>query len=240
LLLKAVVHGNQQTEDYREKSYRTNQKQICPQPDDWDDFVEDYPDRGMPFGFPALSANSVAKLKSWEAAGFQAPKQTDLEIVSSMPKQLQRSLRQIEDRLNGKKIEQKIVSRYLYEHLFLAHIYLTGFSEHPFRLVRSRTPYPHEVSEIATRRPYDDPKSKNVYYRFRPVRGTITHKDHILFEIDSNFLSFVEKELVSGKWVKKPKDLPPYKPEEATIVSSGIKRAKARRSSVNFAKSSGI
>ncbi|HEY6081545.1 MAG TPA: fatty acid cis/trans isomerase, partial [Polyangiaceae bacterium] len=55
---------------------------------------------------------------------------------------------------------------YLFEHLFLASIHFEGADEAFFRLVRSHTPPGSPVSEIATRRPFGDPKTTRPYYRF--------------------------------------------------------------------------
>ena len=60
--------------------------------------------------------------------------------------------------LNGGTAKERLMSRYLYEHLFLAHLYLRDAPDaHPWRMVRSVTPPGEPVHEIASRRPDDDP-----------------------------------------------------------------------------------
>jgi len=49
--------------------------------------------------------------------------------------------------LNGDSLKERLMSRYLYEHLFLAHLYLNDAVEGPaFRLVRSATPPRQPIS----------------------------------------------------------------------------------------------
>ena len=44
---------------------------------------------------------------------------------------------------NGDSLEARLMSRYIYEHLFFAHIYFGNAGEpHFFEMVRSRTPEP--------------------------------------------------------------------------------------------------
>ena len=75
------------------------------------------------------------------------------------------------------------MSRYLYEHLFIAHIHFGGTSSREFfRLVRSRTPPGQPIDEIATLRPFDDPGSGPLYYRLRLYHPSIVAKDHVVYE----------------------------------------------------------
>lgn len=88
---------------------------------------------------------------------------------------------QWEDMLNARGAKEGLVARWLYEHLFLAHIYFEGGEPgHFFQWVRSRTPSGQPVDLINTRRPNDDPGT-DVYYRLWPVQGVIVHKTHITY-----------------------------------------------------------
>ena len=60
--------------------------------------------------------------------------------------------------LNGPSPKERLMSRYIYEHLFLGHLQFEGDAAHrAFRLVRSSTPPGQPLQIIASRRPYDDP-----------------------------------------------------------------------------------
>jgi hypothetical protein len=72
------------------------------------------------------------------------------------------------------------MSRYLYEHLYLAHLYFDDLSHRQFfRLVRSRTPPGRPIDFISTCRPYDDPRVERVYYRLDPIRMSLLSKTHM-------------------------------------------------------------
>ena len=90
---------------------------------------------------------------------------------------------------NGDELRSQLVSRYLYEHLFLAHVHFTPKTRDFYRLVRSRTNAPAPVDEIVTVRPYDDPKILRVYYRFVRLVETIVQKTHVPFELSDRKLA---------------------------------------------------
>ena len=70
--------------------------------------------------------------------------------------------------LNGDAPKIRLMSRYVYEHWFLAHLYFDDLpGDESFQLVRSRTPSGQPIDVIATRGPFDDPGVARVYYRLR-------------------------------------------------------------------------
>ena len=65
---------------------------------------------------------------------------------------------QWENLLNAPGARESLVARWLYEHLFLAHIYFKdGEPGHFFQWVRSRTPTGQPINLIASRRPKPAP-----------------------------------------------------------------------------------
>ena len=91
---------------------------------------------------------------------------------------------QWEDFLNGGSKKQRLVSRYIYEHLFLAHIHFADTNERRFyRLVRSTTPPGEPIDEIATIRPFDDPGVDLFFYRLRPFTPIVVSKSHVVYEL---------------------------------------------------------
>jgi hypothetical protein len=102
--------------------------------------------------------------------------------------------------------KQKTVSRYLYEHLFLAHLYFANESSNRgaagpfFRLVRSRTPSGVPIDEIATVRPYDDPGIEPFYYRLWPLRSTIVYKTHMLYALSDEKLARYRELFLTPTW----------------------------------------
>ncbi len=71
----------------------------------------------------------------------------------------QRAVTEWEAFFNGASLKAQLMSRYMYEHLFLADIYFDeiGTGEH-FRMVRSTTPPGQPIDIIATRRPVRRPR----------------------------------------------------------------------------------
>jgi len=159
--------------------FSLDRDQQCARIEAFDDFEREYPLWGMPFGLPGLSDAEHALLARWLEAG--AP----YEGPPPLPETVAQQVRDWEAFFNGDSPKQRLASRYLYEHLFLAHL---TFDSEPapryFRLVRSATPPGQPVSPIATRRPYDDPGVARVYYRLVPERESIVAKTHMPYALD--------------------------------------------------------
>lgn len=109
-------------------------------------------------------------------------------------------MQQWENLFNQPGARESLVARWLYEHLFLAHIYFeNGEPGHFFQWVRSRTPSGQPIDLIATRRPNDDPGT-NVYYRLWPVQGVIVHKTHITYPFSAAKMARIKALFYAGDW----------------------------------------
>ncbi len=87
--------------------------------------------------------------------------------------------------LNGDSLKEQLANRYIFEHLFVAHLYFAAIDETTFfRIVRSTTPPGEPVELIATRRPYSDPGVSRVYYRIQEYHETIVAKTHMPYRLD--------------------------------------------------------
>lgn len=84
-----------------------------------------------------------------------------------------------------------MIARYIYEHIFLAHIYFDALPisiekpPHFFKLVRSSTPSGEPIKVIPTRRPYDDPKVDRVYYRLMLDPATTLAKTNLPYVLNT-------------------------------------------------------
>lgn len=189
--------------------FSLDREQQCPTDVEIDSYAENYPDWGMPFGLPALSESEDNILQEWLRNGAKmAPKSAlDATYISQVAIW--------ENFLNGDSLKEKLVSRYLYEHWFIAHLY---FSELPagefFRVVRSRTPPGQAIDIIATRRPYDDPGVERVYYRLWRERGSILEKTHMPYALNKARLKKYTQLFYQDNY--QVKQLPSYKPEVAS------------------------
>ena len=150
--------------------------QVCTTLDDFDDYASDHPLWGMPYAMPGLSDQEYHVLTGWLRQGAKR------EPVAASAGEAAPQIRKWESFFNTSSNKQKLVSRYLYEHLFHAHIHFDGTPLDEFyRLVRSATPPGEAIQEIASVRPYDDPGSAPFYYRLRRYTPAIVAKNHIVY-----------------------------------------------------------
>lgn len=150
--------------------------------------------KGMPYGLPPLSESQAGIIKSWLQKGFSGYSLQEQEQRATITEKNRQIRDFVENFLNSSNPYQKVVSRYIYEHIFLAHIYFDENNREFFRLVRSSKPRSEigsdeEIFEIATRRPTDNPERK-FYYLFKKITETIVQKNHILYGINSEKINY--------------------------------------------------
>lgn len=176
---------------------RSNQ---CVAPDEFDDYARKHPLEGMPLGVTGLSDKEFAIISAWLAQGAE---------IESAPTQASSAEQAVIDDweawMNQDNTRQQLVSRWLFEHLFLAHLHFADLhagDERParfFQMVRSHTPPGEPIKLIATPRPNDPPEGP-VYYRIRPVQGSIVHKRHITFPVDNGLRERIETLFLADDW----------------------------------------
>jgi hypothetical protein len=152
----------------------------CPSIDEFDAFADEHPLWSMPFGLPDLADTEYDILQRWLAAGAPAAP------ARRLPDAIAESVAAWEAFFNGDSAKQQLVARYLYEHLFLAHLYVDDAGQETlfFKLVRSRTPPGSPIDIIATRRPFEDPGVERVYYRLSRDPETIVDKTHMPYALN--------------------------------------------------------
>lgn len=162
--------------------------QQCPKEDEFDDYARDKPLWGMPYGLPGLSTQQHKTMTDWLQQGAPPP---PLPVI---PEATQDLLAQWERFLNGDSLRERLMARYVYEHLFLANLYLSH-DTHPvwFRVVRSRTAPGEPLDLISTRRPYDDPGVKRVYYRLQRMPVTALDKTHMPYRFDQQRMDWYQQ-----------------------------------------------
>jgi hypothetical protein len=173
------------------------------------------PELGMPYGLPPLSKAELAALNDWVASGAPGPTESTLAARRVLAPELQTQVHAWETLLNGDSPREKLVARYLFEHLFLAHLYFKSDATSPrpafFRLVRSRTHCEVDIDEIATRRPNDDPGIAEVHYCLNRLDGVIVDKTHIPYELSPPKLDRIRSLFLEASW--DVKRLPGYDDE---------------------------
>ncbi len=170
-------------------------KNTCAARSEVSDYLSDHPQGGMPFAMAPLPEADYRRLLDWAASGAQAP-----AAKAVLPEEVIAQTRAIETFFNKVDIKSKLVARYIYEHLFLAHLHLEG--DDPgrfFRLIRSRTAPGKQADEIPSRRPFDDPGGA-FFYRMVPINGTILHKEHMVYEIGPERLKRYRDLFLAPDW----------------------------------------
>lgn len=184
-----------------------NREQYCAKIDGFEDFVEDHSNLGMPFALPNLSKKEFTVLSHWIAQGSRG---NDDKVQNRATKKL---LNQFENILNQTDKKSKLIGRYIYEHIFLAHINFSTDNNRTFyRLVRARN-RDGEADEIDALRPYDDPKGK-FFYRFKLYRPSIVAKSHNLYRLSPSKLKRYKDLFYNINF--KVKELPSYEPHIAS------------------------
>ncbi|MEZ8404200.1 fatty acid cis/trans isomerase [Vibrio splendidus] len=164
--------------------FSTDRDQQCPTIEEYAQYERDYPTWGMPYGMPNLDETEYATLMSWLENGALMNDHIPLNDAE------QELVNVYESFLNNSDNKSQLSARYIYEHLFLSHVYFSDLAQPTrfFTLVRSATPPGEAVQRITTRRPYDDPKVERVYYRLIPEQGTIVDKTHMPFALNKERL----------------------------------------------------
>jgi len=199
-------------------------KNQCTSNADFADYAEDHPWEGMPLAVTGLTDDEYATLVGWlQQGGAISPARQTLSDRETQ------QVAQWEQWLNQDGKQQQLVSRWLFEHLYLAHLYLEpqGAGTRYFQLLRSSTPPGEPVDPVATTRPNDDPEGP-VYYRLRPVNGSIVHKRHITFAFTAEVRERSQQLFFSEPW--QVNQLPGYRAEERAnpFLTFGAIPARAR------------
>lgn len=189
-----------------------NRTQECPAIEEFDQYAKEQPLGGMPYGLPGLSLQEHDKVINWIRNGAKMPPNEPL------PKAQKIEINKLERFLNADNLKMRLSARYIYEHLFTSHLYFSELAEpntQPqfYNLVRSKTAPGQPIEIIASRRPFDDPKVKRVYYRLQPIISTIVNKTHQPYAIHDDLVSKWQQWFVDADY--QIDALPSYEPKVA-------------------------
>jgi len=180
----------------------------CPTIEEFPKYQHQHPQWGMPYALPGLSQKEEDTLLRWLKEGAK------VEPQSPLPKPSVAEVAKWETYFNGPTLKHQLVSRYLYEHLFIGHLHFQGHPEQEFfRLVRSKTAPGQPIEEINTVRPYDDPGTGAFYYRLRSVTETIVDKVHFVYELSDQKMRRYDELFFKPDYPVTA--LPAYRPEVA-------------------------
>lgn len=186
-----------------------NRQHQCETIDNFESYKQDYALWGMPYGLPAISNKEHDILIKWIEKGAVG---TDEVAIDA---DVKNEIEKWEVFFNQNSLKAQLMSRYLFEHLFLVNLH---FSQNKptqyFRLVRSSTPPGESIQGIFTRRPFDDPNVERVYYRIQQVKETIVHKSHMPMGLSDDRMARWKKLFIEADY--QVTSLPSYEPEEAS------------------------
>lgn len=219
LLYKFIEHKQQQPSYQQERLDRDvpiglDHEAQCPAPHEAHEYLTSNPGHGMPYGLPALTQDEFSVLTRWISEGA---------IMADKPPIQSDYLQQVkhwEAFLNQDDLKHQLMARYVYEHIYLAHLY---FSEQDkdkpaaqktyFRLVRSATPPGQAIDPIKTRRPYDDPGVQRVYYRLKREQQTLLDKTHMPYRLNQKKMDWMNTLFIQPEY--EVTQLPSYEPKLA-------------------------
>jgi hypothetical protein len=186
-----------------------DKKQNCTTAEDFSEYKKKYPLWGMPYALPGLTDKEHKTIVEWlRQGGLIIPRPP----MSAKAKQI---INQWEEFFNSSSLKQQLVSRYIYEHLFIGHIHFDTLPDREFyRLVRSKTGPGEPVVEINTVRPYDHPGVEKFYYRFRKIETTIVVKNHTVYRMNSKKMERYRQLFLRDDY--EVSKLPSYDPETAS------------------------
>jgi len=178
---------------------------VCPRDrGELGEYLEKKPNHGMPYGFPALKKSEYTTLAQWLHQGAKGPTATEQSELTTPSKEAMPEIKQWEAFFNADDAKHQMSARYLYEHLFLAHINFENAPNEFYSLVRSTTKAPEAIKIIPTLRPFDDPEVERVYYRFERIHSTIVHKTHIVFTMNEAKYQRFNELFIASKWDETP------------------------------------
>ncbi|RYJ63193.1 fatty acid cis/trans isomerase [Pseudomonas songnenensis] len=167
----------------------------CPLPGEFDSYARKNAHGGMPFAVTGLGDEEYATIQRWLEQG--AP--VEHRQLAPTPAEVSQ-IAEWEGLFNTPGARGNLVGRWLYEHLFIAHLYFEGGEGGRFyQLVRSRTSSGEPIDPIATRRPNDDP-GNHFSYRLRPITDVIVHKTHITYPLSAAKLARVRSLFFESDW----------------------------------------
>lgn len=181
---------------------------VCPTPAEFDSYAEERPQQGMPLAVTGLTDQEYVTVQAWLAAGADMDEAHDPPTAAEL-----QAIAQWEGFLNNPGPRGRLVGRYLFEHLYLGHLYFSDLDTgHYFELIRSRTPSGEPVQPVATVRPNDDPGGP-FHYRLRKINSTIVHKTHIVYALNPQKLARLRELFLGTPWTVTSD--PGYGPEQS-------------------------
>lgn len=203
------------------QAYHSESSRMCPggEAEQLNAYFTANPRGQMPFGFSPIEAKSVDVLNEWISKGSRGPTAEQRESLNfAVTEEGRKHVAAWEKYFNETSFKSQLTSRYIYEHLFLAHIYFDELPGEFFRLIRAENEAGDPI-EIATRRPYDDP-GKKFFYRFKKYSQAIVAKTHMPYELSELRKKRWKELFFDVEWLKGSDTMPAYGPQAANAFAT--------------------
>lgn len=156
----------------------------------------------MPYNLASISINDYSKIANWVNQGQKPPKKSSRRDFF---KDDIGAIVRFEEMLNYDEPKNRLVARYLYEHLFLADIFFSSkdsIQPNFYKLIRSSEPC-SEYKIIATSVPNEDPKVAFPYYCILKNVNSVAAKNHLPYKINNLKLDWFNEIFINSKWDQK-------------------------------------
>ena len=211
IMARLLEQKQEKPENIGDYSPETDDLQCSKDIKELDDYLKKNPNHGMPYGFPALDKKEHNLLVKWfkgEIKDDRIEKSDNSEDIALF-----------EAFLNNSDIKYQVTARYIYEHLFLAHIKFEN-DDNFYSLVRA---YNKDGSDVVkTRVPFAEAKQK-FYYKFKKIKSTIVHKTHMVYTLNKEKLQRYKDLFIKVKWEENPY-MPSYELEVSANALSSFKQ----------------
>jgi len=156
--------------------------------------------RAMPFGLEPLEPGDFEKIVDWISRGAPGPSDNAQEVL--LAPQNPREIREWEEFLNGKNgaeldLKRYLMARYLFEHMFFAHIRFEKSPGEFYEMVRSKTPTGTPIDEIVEEFIMNDPDQR-VFYRFRKITAIMVRKTHTVWDLNASVMAHNDDLFLKG------------------------------------------
>jgi len=169
---------------------------IAPTIEEFPEFAAQYPHAGMPYLSQRLTDKEFATISNWVAQGSPIEKEK-----VAMPQLEKSSVTQWESFLNQDSLKSQLTARYIYEHIYISHLYFEDLPGNSyFKIVRSSTPPGKAIKPIVTALSNDDSGVDRVYYRIKKMHGIIKRKTHIVYPLGARRLARVKSLFETDDW----------------------------------------